>query len=277
VTSDKFFRYFVEYTYFGLQRRQQPYVLLTEAAFSRCKKGKVAVCPADLADNHSQTLTCEASLFFRTGCTYHLCRRTQTLHRSAPILQRYGKLWIYQFTRTQQGTLNWEKSKAQVPYAWRYKVLVYFGTSQVVASHHPSSKHISNGTESLTRSSKPYILPAEVMIQVGEWPWELIICLLDVWKNYFGEVDEVDSRCRKALRNQILHPRYLKKGILRNRVSNDSSRRKTQRTHNLPNGNLKMRLWWSWWSYVSRPCELIIRILGIQKNTWTKSWKWCFK
>jgi hypothetical protein len=29
-----------------------------------------------------------------------------------------------------------------------------------------------------------------VIIQVGKWPQEHIICLLDIWKNDFGEVDE---------------------------------------------------------------------------------------
>jgi hypothetical protein len=29
------------------------------------------------------------------------------------------------------------------------------------------------------------------MFQLGEWPWEHIICLQDVLKKYFGEVDEV--------------------------------------------------------------------------------------
>jgi hypothetical protein len=28
------------------------------------------------------------------------------------------------------------------------------------------------------------------MFQVGEWPWKLLICLLDVLKNDFCEVDE---------------------------------------------------------------------------------------
>jgi hypothetical protein len=31
---------------------------------------------------------------------------------------------------------------------------------------------------------------ADVMFQVGEWHWELIICLLDVLKCDIGEVDE---------------------------------------------------------------------------------------
>jgi hypothetical protein len=30
----------------------------------------------------------------------------------------------------------------------------------------------------------------EVMFLVGEWPWELIICLLDVLKNDFAKFDE---------------------------------------------------------------------------------------
>jgi hypothetical protein len=31
---------------------------------------------------------------------------------------------------------------------------------------------------------------AEEMIQVGEWLWEIIICILDVLKCDYGEVDE---------------------------------------------------------------------------------------
>jgi hypothetical protein len=31
---------------------------------------------------------------------------------------------------------------------------------------------------------------AKMMFQVGEWPWELIICPLDVLKNDFCEIDE---------------------------------------------------------------------------------------
>jgi hypothetical protein len=30
----------------------------------------------------------------------------------------------------------------------------------------------------------------KLMIQVGEWPWHLIISILEVLKSYFGEVDE---------------------------------------------------------------------------------------
>jgi hypothetical protein len=38
------------------------------------------------------------------------------------------------------------------------------------------------------------------MFEVGEWPWELIVCLLDVLKNVFDEVDEemfqgVENQC----------------------------------------------------------------------------------
>jgi hypothetical protein len=31
---------------------------------------------------------------------------------------------------------------------------------------------------------------SEVMCLVGVWPWELIICLIDILKNDYGEVDE---------------------------------------------------------------------------------------
>jgi hypothetical protein len=33
-------------------------------------------------------------------------------------------------------------------------------------------------------------MKCQVMFYVGKWPWELIICLLEVLKNDFGEVDE---------------------------------------------------------------------------------------
>jgi hypothetical protein len=35
---------------------------------------------------------------------------------------------------------------------------------------------------------------AEVMFQLCEWPWELILCILDVLKFDFGEVDETMSK-----------------------------------------------------------------------------------
>ena len=114
VTSDKFVQYSVEFTYFGLQSRQQTYLLLSETAFSR-KKGNIVICPADIAVYDAQTLTCESSLSFKTGSTRPLCRRTLLVHHSTPSLKRYGTQWIFHFTRPHQVTLRCAKTDTEVP------------------------------------------------------------------------------------------------------------------------------------------------------------------
>ena len=65
VTSDKFIQYSVDYTYFGIQHNEQNYLLFIEASFSRCNKGSVITCKADIAVFDSQTNTCESSFFLR--------------------------------------------------------------------------------------------------------------------------------------------------------------------------------------------------------------------
>jgi hypothetical protein len=43
------------------------------------------------------------------------------------------------------------------------------------------------------------------MFEVGEWPWELIICLQDVLRNDFCEVDEVMFRGVEGLFGLIFY------------------------------------------------------------------------
>jgi len=116
VTADKFVRYSVDYTYFGLQHNQQTYLLLTEAGYSRCNKGNVVICKADIAVYDSQTNTCESSFFFKAEGTHPLCRRKLLVHQNTPSLQRYGAIWVYQFAKQQRVTLRCTKADAQLPH-----------------------------------------------------------------------------------------------------------------------------------------------------------------
>ena len=115
VTSDKFIQYFVDYTYIGIQHNEQNYLLLTEASFSRCNKGSIVTCKADIAVFDSQTNTCESSFFFKAENTHQLCRRKLLVHHNTPSLQRYGAIWVYQFATQHRVTLHCEKANAQLP------------------------------------------------------------------------------------------------------------------------------------------------------------------
>jgi hypothetical protein len=115
VTSDKFVQYSVDYTYFGLQHNQQTYVLFTEARFSRCNKGSIVTCPAEIAAHDSQTNTCESSFFFKEEGTHHLCQRKLLVHHNTPSLQGYGVLWVYHFARQHRVTLHCSKANAPLP------------------------------------------------------------------------------------------------------------------------------------------------------------------
>jgi len=81
----------------------------------RCNKGKVAICPADIAVFYSQTHTCESSLFFKAGGTHPLCRRNLLVHHSTPFLRRYGALWVYHFARQHRVTFHCTKADCQLP------------------------------------------------------------------------------------------------------------------------------------------------------------------
>ena len=136
VTSEKLVQYSVDFTYFRLQHSQHSYLLLSEASFSRCNKGNIVICPADIAIYDVHMLTCGSSLFFKTGSTYPLCQRKLLVQYTAPFLQRYGMIWIYHFANQHQITLRCTKVDTQVP-----RILTLEGTGLL---HNLSGCHISS-------------------------------------------------------------------------------------------------------------------------------------
>ena len=66
IAPDKFVRYSVNFEYLALQHKRRSYLLFTEADYSGCDKGSVTICAAKTTAYNTQTLTCEASLFFRS-------------------------------------------------------------------------------------------------------------------------------------------------------------------------------------------------------------------
>jgi hypothetical protein len=77
------------------------------------------------------------------------------------------------------------------------------------------------------------------LFQVGEWPLELIIGLLNILKNDFGEVDEAMFQGVERPCELIIFPGHLKKRLGRSRLRDVSSGRMTLRSHNLPSGRLR--------------------------------------
>jgi hypothetical protein len=70
----------------------------------------------------------------------------------------------------------------------------------------------------------------ELMFQVGEWPWEIIISLLDVLKcDCWRQLRDISS-CRKVMRTHFLHTGHPKKCLWRSCGSDVSSRRRALRT-----------------------------------------------
>ena len=136
VTSDKFIQYSVDFEYFGLQHSQQTYLLLSEASFNRCNKGSIVICPADIAIYDVHTLTCGYSLFFKTGNSYPLCQRKLFVQYTNPILQRYGRVWMYNFAKPHQITLRCTKTDTDIP-----RTLTFERTGKL---HNISGCHISS-------------------------------------------------------------------------------------------------------------------------------------
>jgi hypothetical protein len=83
------------------------------------------------------------------------------------------------------------------------------------------------------------------MFYVNEWAWELIICLLNVLKTDFGEVDKPLFQVSKG--HAFLDSRSPKKRLERFCLSY-VLRGMDLRTHTLPSGRLKTRQLWSRWS-----------------------------
>jgi hypothetical protein len=84
------------------------------------------------------------------------------------------------------------------------------------------------------------------------------------------------SRCRKAIRTQFLHPCYRIWRLGRSCLNDVLCRWMALRTHNLPSGRLKKRLWWIRWSvFKESKCHAISfsATWAWKKETWTKSFK----
>jgi hypothetical protein len=80
------------------------------------------------------------------------------------------------------------------------------------------------------------------MFSVGEWSSELIICLLDVSKNDFGEVDEAMFPGFERPNDLIFSNLGIEKATW-SRISYVLSRPMALATRNLPFERLKKRLW----------------------------------
>ena len=78
ITSDKFVKYSVEYSYLGIQTSQRDYILFSEIDFSKCSKGDIVICPADTTLYGARRLSCVFSLYFQTVSHYYLCKRVTT-------------------------------------------------------------------------------------------------------------------------------------------------------------------------------------------------------
>ena len=106
ISDDKFVKYVFDYLYFGLDKNQHDYILLSEADLLRCKTSSITICSADVAIYHASTLTCQASLFLQRTDSQNLCQRSLLLHHKTPTLQRHGTIWLYQFPEPQQAVIH---------------------------------------------------------------------------------------------------------------------------------------------------------------------------
>jgi hypothetical protein len=64
VAPDKFVQIQTDYVYFGIQRSQRGYILLSEAYVNLCKRSDISVCSADTPIYDAHTLICESSPCF---------------------------------------------------------------------------------------------------------------------------------------------------------------------------------------------------------------------
>jgi hypothetical protein len=94
-----------------------------------------------------------------------------------------------------------------------------------------------------------------------------IICLLNVLKCDLGDIDEATFCDVETPFESIFYILGIQKSYLYEVVEVGLSRRIALRTHNLPSGRLKKRLWWSRWSVVSW-CRKAIRTNFLHRKHW---------
>jgi hypothetical protein len=86
-------------------------------------------------------------------------------------------------------------------------------------------------------------------------------------------------RSQRAMRNNFVNLGHWKKRLRRSCLSHALTMRMAWRTHYLPPGCLKKRIWWRRWSDVSN-CQKAMRknfLHSVHRAILTKSLKWCFK
>jgi len=136
VSSDKFAQYVVDYSYFGLQISHRAYLMLTETAYSHCKKGSITICPANMPVYSTQTMTCLSSLNFQNTNTHRVCRRKLLLQHLTPTLQHHGKIWIFQFPTRHQISLRCSDTSDQI-----HRTITLYGAGIL---HNTSECHITS-------------------------------------------------------------------------------------------------------------------------------------
>jgi hypothetical protein len=97
ISKDKFVKYQPEYSYLGISLSQRNYFLMKKGDLQKCTTGSLVVCPANLALYDTQTLTCEAILYFQKSGIDNLCRRNLLVGYHTPTLQKHGAIWVYHF------------------------------------------------------------------------------------------------------------------------------------------------------------------------------------
>jgi len=67
IASNKHVRYFIDYTYFGIQHSKRDYLLLLENDYNLCYRGSFTICPSNVPIFSAQTKKFEMSLYFQTS------------------------------------------------------------------------------------------------------------------------------------------------------------------------------------------------------------------
>jgi len=89
-TSNRFVRYLIDYSYFGIHNNQLDYILLAEEQYNHCNSGSIVICPIYTAIYNALTLSCASSLYFQSSNNYRLCERELLLHKQTALLQKHG-------------------------------------------------------------------------------------------------------------------------------------------------------------------------------------------
>jgi hypothetical protein len=107
IGKDSYVIYKLEYTHFALADGRRDYALLDEVNLLHCIVTNVAtVCPVSTAVYEARTLTCVSSLYFQTPVEITPCRRTVLVNHTAPMLERYGAVWVYNFPQSTMVTVR---------------------------------------------------------------------------------------------------------------------------------------------------------------------------